>query len=262
MADNQLKIRIQLPQSSNTESIEQYVIEPHKEVDKSEYLFDWHKIILALLLITVILGWIGYSINKWLNDVPSLDQTNSQQTPTGKTSGSVPPIEDKLQKVPTAPLNSGTSTRISTESNIIDDTPTSINIPKPRPKPIQPQSSVLPPPLPTNQAPHADVARIQLTSAITEHEPIDAINHIKLDHGTSKRVFLFIHLRNQGGQPVSVHWYHGTEEVSMVSLDIGNQNWRTSASKLFSNNQLGNWRVTLVDKNGNLLAQKNFSVSE
>lgn len=273
MADNQLKIRIQLPQSADsTESIDQHVPKsPQKKVDKSEYLFDWRKIFITLILVATILGWIGYSINQWLNDVPSLNKGNGQQKPNENATNEAPAVGNTLQ-TPTSDVPAGVDAVIrlspdkSSADNMQNQTPALINIPVPRPKPAelqhQSQPSSLSPPRQSITANHTDVVRAQLTSAINEQEPVDTFNEIWLDNGVSKRIYFFIQLRNQGGRQVSVHWYYGTEEVAMVNLSIGNQNWRTNSSKLLSNHQLGKWHVTLVDQNGRLLAQKDFVVNE
>ncbi len=269
MADNQLKIRIQLPQSADgTEPIDQHAPKsPQKEVDKNEYLFDWRKIFITLILVAAILGWIGYSINQWLNDVSSPENDSGQQSSTENVTNEAPTLQTPKSEIPT---DVDAVIQLSPERSPADNTqnqpPALINIPVPRSKPAelqyQSQTSSLSLPTQSNLANHADVVRAQLTSAINEHEPVDALNEVWLDNGVSKRIFLFIQLRNQGGRQVSVHWYYGTEEVAMVNLSIGNQKWRTNSSKLLSNHQLGKWHVTLVDQNGRLLAQKDFVVNE
>ena len=273
MADNQLKIRIQLPQSADgTEPIDQHVPKsPQKEVDKNEYLFDWRKIFITLILVTAILVWIGYSINQWLNDVSSPDNDSGQQTSTENATNETSATGNTLQTPKSEiPTDVDAVIQLSPERSPADNTqnqpPALINIPVPRPKPAefqhQSQPSSFSSPSQSIAAIHENVVRAQLTSAINEREPIDTLNEVWLDNGVSKRIFFFIQLHNQGGRQVSVHWYYGAEEVAMVNLNIGNQNWRTNSSKLLSNHQLGKWHVTLVDQNGRLLAQKDFVVNE
>lgn len=275
MADNQLKIRIQLPHSSEdteqTERTPQYVPEPpEKEIDKSEYLLDWRKIIVALLLAGAILGWVGYKVNQWLNDVPSLKQNNGTQATAEKTTDAPSGTGDTTQSTESpAPANIDDVIQLSPNTNSVNQQQPadSANAPIPRPKPVLPQhqsqSSAISTPIYTAATvQHADVTRIQLTSAVIDREPIDTIEQVWLDNGESKRIYLFVQLQNRGGQEVSVHWYYNTQETATINLSIGNESWRTNASKLLTTRQLGKWHVTLVDQNGQLLAQKEFVVNE
>jgi Protein of unknown function (DUF2914) len=106
------------------------------------------------------------------------------------------------------------------------------------------------------------IIRAQLTSAIQKLEPIDQIDHVRLDQGNTEQIFFFMQLRNLMGQRVSVHWHYQDRVVAKVPLVIGSRNWRTYASKLLNKTGLGAWQVTLHDQTGKLLSQRSFTVGE
>jgi cytoskeletal protein RodZ len=106
------------------------------------------------------------------------------------------------------------------------------------------------------------IIRAQLTSAIQQLEPIDQIDHVRLDQGNTEQIFFFMQLRNLMGQRVSVHWHYQDRVVAKVPLVIGSGNWRTYASKLLNKTGLGAWQVTLHDQTGKLLSQRSFTVGD
>lgn len=108
----------------------------------------------------------------------------------------------------------------------------------------------------------SQVIQAQLTSAIEHREPVDEIDHITLNQGASIRIHFFMRLRDLAGQQVSVRWFYQNNEVAKLDLPIGNnEQWRTHANKLLPKTRLGQWHVELHDASGNLLAQRNFTVS-
>mgnify|MGYP003675289861 CR=1 FL=1 len=286
MTDNQLKIRIQIAQSPDLPEQHDPALTRQDETD--QFPLDWRKILLSLMLMGIVLGFIGYSLFNWINDVPSLTQTvttkNDPVIPINKAV--IPPADlqaetNSTRKTTEYPEDtSSSSNEISAESaslekQIIADTAIA---PEPEPEPEQKQKqniSIVPKPLvkpnetsysarssstdPTKtDQPH--VVRALLTRAIQQQEPIDTVSEVWLNRGISEHIYFFVQLRDLNGQRVSVHWYYQDREVAKVNLRIGNQNWRTNASKILSKARLGAWRVAIHDQSGNQLAQRHFTV--
>ncbi len=274
MNNNKLKIRIQIQQQPQQAIEEIYPDLPEPEVTYEESL-DWKRIIIAALLLLSILVLIGYLLfanknnEKSLNESSSIDsvvsapekpesltgtidkasETQSDELLT-KQHSQVDPIDSKktvaANKAIATPAKKPESAAVINQPAI-----TGIKIPKTA---LQPK--------PQKTSDHPEVVRAQLSHAIEEREPVDSIDAIQLRPGESQPIHFYLHLKNLQGKNIRINWYHDDKLDSQLALQVHNNNWRTHASKQLDHRRLGPWRVELIDESGNLLAMRNFTVTQ
>lgn len=76
-------------------------------------------------------------------------------------------------------------------------------------------------------------------------------------------LYCFTRVDGAEGSPTLKHiWYHEGEEKANVDLTIRTNSFRTWSSKKIWHTWKGNWRVDVVDENGEILATKKFSIEE
>ena len=119
-------------------------------------------------------------------------------------------------------------------------------------------------------------------SIIEEKNPIIQINTLKLNEimicrGIYKRnpikpgykfinnvdsLFCYTKISNSGPKQEIKHvWFFEDEEISSVIYNIKTSyNYRSWSKKTIYPKQTGNWRVDVVDKNGNVLGTRDFSI--
>ena len=274
MENNKLKIRIQIQQQPPQAIDEIYPDLPEPEVTYEEVL-DWRKISIAALILLPILILIGYLLfadknnEKSLNESSSIDSIVSAPEKTESLTGTIDKpsktlpdqltIQSKTRVVPadskeTTIANKAIATPIKKpESATVINQPaiTGIKIPK-----TARQSK------PQKTSDHPEVVRAQLSHAIEEREPVDSIDAIQLSPGESKSIHFYLHLKNLQGKNIRINWYHDDKLDSKLALQVHNNNWRTHASKQLDHRRLGPWRVELIDESGNLLAMRNFIVTQ
>ncbi|MDP1558335.1 MAG: DUF2914 domain-containing protein [Nitrosomonas sp.] len=271
MKDQQIKIRIQLTQPPLP--IEQQYLEPMTQVVDDQPPFDWRKISLALLFVVSLFSLVSYALFAGRDDkalfaetVPPVDQAATRDENTilpmdfqtevafveapieypekSSESDNIIVMESISAAEPATEIgiSSGTDPAVAADALVVADETTVSTI-----------ASVV--------KDQPQVVRAQLSHAIQRREPVDRVDHIALNRGTSEFIYFFMHLRGLEGRKVTVHWYYQDKEVSKIELIIGHQNWRTNASKRLTQKRLGAWHVELQDDSGKLLAQRNFTVS-
>jgi hypothetical protein len=95
-----------------------------------------------------------------------------------------------------------------------------------------------------------------LTRGIAEREPTDAVDSF---HLSDSQGYVFARIANDGSPTgVTVVWRYGDTVHAAIDLDVGTSTgWRTWSS---ANLKAGPWTVELVDAEGIVLAQQNFTV--
>jgi hypothetical protein len=275
MENNKLKIRIQIQQQPPQAIDEIYPDLPEPEVTYEEVL-DWKKISIAALLLLSIFVLIGYLLFTTKNNEESpnkpifsvdpiisapvktepltgaVDKTSETQPDEllTKQHSQIEPIDSKktvaANKAIAIPAKKPESAAVINQPAI-----TGIKIPKTARQP-KPQKT----------SDHPEVVRAQLSHAIEEREPVDSIDAIHLRPGESQSIHFYLHLKNLQGKNIRINWYHDDKLDSQLALQVHNNNWRTHASKQLDHRRLGPWRVELIDESGNLLAMRNFIVTQ
>jgi hypothetical protein len=106
--------------------------------------------------------------------------------------------------------------------------------------------------------PGAGVVRAELASRVVDREPKGLLRS-PVDVGAGGlTVFYFNELRNLNGQTVAHRWEYNGRVMATIPIRIEGNRWRVYSSKRIGQNQLGDWRVSAVDKSGAVLAQAQF----
>ena len=105
------------------------------------------------------------------------------------------------------------------------------------------------------EAVNGSVARGAFTTAIVDREPQDNLESLPNDH---TMVYFFTELKDLAGQKVTHRWEYNGQVMAEVSFDVGGNRWRIQSSKNLQPIWLGEWTVTVVDAEENVLATHKF----
>ena len=104
------------------------------------------------------------------------------------------------------------------------------------------------------------VSRAVLTREVVDREPVNVFKaDVRFNEFTDTMAF-FSELKNLQGQKVKHVWRYEDEVQASIELDITSPRYRTFSNKTILPEQVGNWRVDVVDEQGRLLAQKEFRI--
>lgn len=93
---------------------------------------------------------------------------------------------------------------------------------------------------------------------IVDREPTGADTVFSGDVG---RLFCFTRVVGVEGTSTVTHvWYWGSEERARVQLSVRSPNWRTNSSKVIQEHETGQWRVDILDTDGNVLSTVRFRI--
>jgi hypothetical protein len=106
-----------------------------------------------------------------------------------------------------------------------------------------------------------NVSRALLTDKINNKEPAGELNlPVAVNKAQAVGVYYFTELTGLKGRTLYHEWLNNGEVVFNRRLNILANRWRTSSSKLFTDNDVGNWSVRLIDENERILNKKSFKV--
>lgn len=105
------------------------------------------------------------------------------------------------------------------------------------------------------------VTEIVITSKIVKGKPIDSIK--RLSSATDKNLYCFIRTKAPAGGDARLRhiWYNGDAKAGEFELSVKGGNWRTYSRKLIQKGWAGDWRVEVLDSNGNLLKSVKFRMN-
>ena len=104
------------------------------------------------------------------------------------------------------------------------------------------------------------VSRAVLTRDVVEREPVNVLKaDIRVGEFVETIAF-FSELKNLQGQKVTHVWRYENEITASIELDVTSPRYRTYSKKHILPEQLGHWRVDVIDQQGHLLAQKEFRI--
>lgn len=104
--------------------------------------------------------------------------------------------------------------------------------------------------------PTGTLARAQFTSAIENREPTDQLTSLTNDQ---TRVLFFTELKGMANQRITHRWEYKGEVKSEVGFDVGGDRWRVFSSKTLDPSWTGEWKVSVVDANGNTFGANTFT---
>lgn len=103
------------------------------------------------------------------------------------------------------------------------------------------------------------VARTAITSGIDNREPVDNVSSVTTEVG---KLFYFTELRGMEGQTVTHRWEHNGEVMAEIPFEIGGPRWRVYSSKNLAPSLTGEWKVSVLDANGNPLSSNTFAYNQ
>lgn len=111
-------------------------------------------------------------------------------------------------------------------------------------------------PAASSAAAESAVARAVFTRAVVDREPQDALTSVGSD---VSEVYFFTELRNLSGQPVTHRWEFKDKVMAEVKFDIGAARWRVFSKMRLDPAWLGEWKVSVLDRNGSTLGVNTFT---
>jgi len=112
----------------------------------------------------------------------------------------------------------------------------------------------------TVQAQEINIQQFDFARAIEDRNPSGVDTAFTADVGT---IYCFTQIEGITDTTQITHeWYYKEEEKARVNLTVAGDNWRTWSSKKVLESWTGPWRVMVIGPNGNVLATKNFVISE
>ena len=105
---------------------------------------------------------------------------------------------------------------------------------------------------------HAEgsVARAIVTTGVADREPVNDLERVLAGN---EKVLFFTELRGMEGQTVKHRWSHGGEALAEVEFNVGGPRWRVWSSKNLMPEWAGEWKVEVLDGEGNVVSEKGFS---
>ena len=110
-----------------------------------------------------------------------------------------------------------------------------------------------------SQAPEGYVALAQFTTEIDDREPVDAISFL---NNQTREIIFFTDLRNFGGQTLTHRWEYRGEILAEVPVRVEQDRWRAWSSKQLLPVWTGDWTVSVVKADGEVIAAETFNYSE
>jgi len=100
-------------------------------------------------------------------------------------------------------------------------------------------------------------SRIVLAATMEQLEPGAAIDKLVAQHQI-QRLYLFTELKGYAGQQLIHRWSFAGQVQTEALLTIEDSPWRTYSEQWLLPDQLGNWRVEIVDQQQQVLYQHDF----
>ncbi len=101
-----------------------------------------------------------------------------------------------------------------------------------------------------------EVAEGTITTNIVDRVPVDNVESYAASVG---KLFCFTRITGAEGEAMVAHvWYRNGEEMGRIELPVRSANWRTYSSKNILPEWTGDWKVDVVDGEGNVLKSMAF----
>lgn len=96
-----------------------------------------------------------------------------------------------------------------------------------------------------------NVQEAVITTAVVERAPVDAVQSYPVTVG---KLYCFTQVTGAQEETSLTHvWFWGEKEVARTTLPVRSANWRTWSVKTILPSWTGEWRVDILDAEGNLL---------
>ena len=95
-------------------------------------------------------------------------------------------------------------------------------------------------------------------TGVEDRQPVGADT---LFVNTVENIYCFTKISGAEGETTISHlWFFNDEQKAKVDIAVKGKTWRTWSSKQILKEWTGNWRVDVVDVDGNILLSKTFKV--
>ena len=108
-------------------------------------------------------------------------------------------------------------------------------------------------------APEQSVALAQFTTRVEDREPVDSIAFLENE---ARNIVFYSDLRGFEGETIVHRWEYGDEVMAEVSFTVGGKRWRVWSSKELLPAWIGDWTVSVVKFDGEIVATESFSYNE
>jgi hypothetical protein len=96
------------------------------------------------------------------------------------------------------------------------------------------------------------VVRSVFTTAVKDREPVDKLGKTE---GDADHIYFFTELRDMSGQTAIHRWEHNGKVAAEVKFNVRGPRWRVWSSKTLSPQQEGEWKVSVVNGAGEVIAE-------
>jgi len=108
-------------------------------------------------------------------------------------------------------------------------------------------------------APEQGVALAQFTTAVEDREPVDAIAFLENE---ARDIVFYSDLRGYAGETITHRWEYQDQVMAEVPFVVRGNRWRVWSSKQLLPAWIGDWTVSVVKADGEVIAAESFSYNE
>jgi hypothetical protein len=101
---------------------------------------------------------------------------------------------------------------------------------------------------------------MSITTRIVRGSPVDSVRRISSSATKALYCYTKVDAHDEGGQEIVHVWYRNDEIMSRRVLPVQGTSWRTY-SKNITREMAGDWRVEVLDTEGNLLQTSKFRLN-
>lgn len=105
------------------------------------------------------------------------------------------------------------------------------------------------------------ITELAVTTKIVRNKPIDSVHRIS--SASVKALYCFTRITAPEDTDTTIKhvWYRGDEKAGEYELPVKGERWRTYSKKEIQRGWAGEWRVEILDSDGNLLKTVRFRMN-
>lgn len=105
------------------------------------------------------------------------------------------------------------------------------------------------------------ITELAVTTKIVRNKPIDSVHRIS--SASVKALYCFTRITAPEDTDTTIKhvWYRGDEKAGEYELPVKGERWRTYSKKEIQRGWAGDWRVEILDSDGNLLKTVKFRMN-
>ena len=105
------------------------------------------------------------------------------------------------------------------------------------------------------------ITELAVTTKVVRGKPVDSVHRIS--SASVKALYCFTRIAAPEDTDTTIKhvWYRGDEKVGEYELPVKGERWRTYSKKEIQRGWAGDWRVEILDSDGNLLKAVKFRMN-